>query len=386
MADILISNYDDFPVVGAYIDDRLQFLSIVHDSQLKNIYLCRVENIVKNINAAFVRYDREKFGYVNMKDILPSCIVNRVSTDTSPLRQGDEIILQLETEELKTKKARLTTYLSVPGKYCVLTLGRKGIGVSKKLDDETRKKLIDSVTLKYNSLLIENNEILKGTDFGMIIRTDAASLPYETLVSKLFEDVTDTLSKLTAIVTGAQNRTLFSCLYDSKSSDQSAHIEKAASFLKSRGYYDYNVIDGSFIYNIKTDIDKCLRKKVWLDSGAYLIIEQLESFNAIDVNTGKAITGKTDIITKINFEAASEIMRQIRLRNLSGMILIDFINMKNPEDTAELCRYLSDLAGREIVRTQFIDITGLGIVELTRNKNDRSLKEIISKLLPLDKI
>ena len=167
MADILISNYDDFPVVGAYIDDKLQFLSIVHDSQLKNIYLCRVENIVKNINAAFVRYDREKFGYVNMKDILPSCIVNRVSTDTSPLRQGDEIILQLETEELKTKKARLTTYLSVPGKYCVLTLGRKGIGVSKKLDDETRKKLIDSVTLKYNSLLIENNEILKGTDFGI---------------------------------------------------------------------------------------------------------------------------------------------------------------------------------------------------------------------------
>lgn len=377
MADILISKYKDFPVVAAYVDNRLQFLSVVHDSHLGNIYLCRVENIVKNINAAFVRYDKDKFGYVHMRDVLRSTIVNRASTEKALLRQGDEIILQLETEAIKTKRARLTSGLSIPGKYCVITLGRKGIGASKKLDDETRKTLINSVTEKYNSLRDENKEKLNGSDFGLIIRTDAAALPPEIRTSRLEEDIEETLSKMVSVFSEAQNRTLFSCLFDSNSSDLSAHIEKAVSFLKSRGTDDYNIIDNSVIYSINTDIEKCLRKKVWLDSGAYLIIEQLESFNAIDVNTGKAITGTNDIISKINFEAASEIMRQIRLRNLSGMILIDFINMKNPDDIKELCGYLSELAGRESVRTQFVDITGLGIVELTRNKNDKSLREII---------
>ena len=112
-----------------------------------------------------------------------------------------------------------------------------------------------------------------------------------------------------------------------------------------------------------------------------MIIEQLESFNAIDVNSGKAIDKKKDSISKINYEAADEIFRQIRLRNLSGMILIDFINMKSSEDTEKLCSYVRALARKEPVHTEFIDITGLGIIELTRSKNDKTLKEVLQNTI-----
>ena len=145
----------------------------------------------------------------------------------------------------------------------------------------------------------------------------------------------------------------------------------------SRGIEDINVLENSVVYSPKADIDKLKQHKIWLKSGAFLIIEQLESFNAIDVNTGKAITGKKDIIRKVNKEAAVEIMRQIRLRNLTGMILIDFINMKDKADVEDLCSFVRSLCRKEDVHTRFIDITGLGIVELTRNKNDKSLKEIL---------
>ena len=116
---------------------------------------------------------------------------------------------------------------------------------------------------------------------------------------------------------------------------------------------------------------------MWLKSGAYIIIEQLESFNAIDVNTGKAIKGKDDIAFKVNLEAVNEIFRQIRLRNLTGMILIDFINMDDDEKYEELIHKVKAFCKYEQVHTCFIDVTGLGIMELTRNKNDKTLKEIL---------
>lgn len=377
MADIFITKYKEYPVVSAYIDDRLEFLSVVHDTKLDNIFLCRVENVVRNIDAVFVRYEKEMSGYVSLKDILPSNVVNRKIGSASDLRQGDEIILQLETEELKTKKARLSSFLSIPGKYCVLTLGRRGVGASKKLSDSERSELTGLLREPYNHILEDNREALYGSDFGVIVRTEAASLPEDARLDLILEDLKKSLSKLCLVMSEGRKRTLFTCLYNAASAELSSHISKAEAFLRSRGITDYETKYESVIYSIADDIERCLRQKVWLKSGAYIIIEQLESFNAIDVNTGKAITGKKDIISKINMEAADEIMRQIRLRNLSGMILIDFINMKNSDDNDALCQYVKNLASKGPVHTEFIDITGLGIVELTRNKNDRSLKEII---------
>ena len=148
-------------------------------------------------------------------------------------------------------------------------------------------------------------------------------------------------------------------------------------------YYDDPSITLDNLYSISTGIDKLLSKHVWLKSGASLVIEHTEAFNVIDVNTekaGKNNRNKESTFLKINLEAATEIARQIRLRNLSGIILIDFINMKIQENVDELLAFLKSELEKDRVSTHVVDITKLGIVEVTRKKTQKPLYEIIGKL------
>ena len=377
MADIFISEYQNYPLVSVYIDDKLSFLSLVRESDLGSVYLCRVDNILDNLQSAFVRFGDGQIGYVPFKSILPACVVNRSISSSNELRQGDEILLQVDTEEIKLKKAKLTSYISVSGQYSVITLGRCGVGASLKLPENVRTLLIAEIKKEYQALSTECPKAIADAGFGIIIRTECSELPKEEAVSQIMTDIRSSLNELEKLLDEGKKRSLYSCIKKSKTGDIEEHILKARNFLKSRGVTDYNVINESVVYSIKQDIEKLLHRKVWLKSGGFLIIEQLESFNAIDVNSGKAIDKKKDSFLKINYEAADEIFRQIRLRNLSGMILIDFINMKSKEETDKLCSYVKALARKEPVHTEFIDITGLGIIELTRNKNDKTLKEVL---------
>ncbi len=379
MADILIGEYGGIPVVSAYEGNRLEYLSLVHESDLGSIYLCRVDNIVKNLDSAFVKYGEDKIGYVPLKHVLPSTVTSRDFLEGDKIRQGDAILLQVETDSIKSKKARLTSYLSISGRYCVVTLGRKGVGASLKLSPEKRNLLIDTVKTEYETLKARfAGGALERDGFGIIVRTEAASLAEDELKESLLEDITSVADRLSDILKQAESRTVYSCISRGDAADMDAHITKAGNFLKTRGIEEYDILESSYVYSLNRDIDKLLLNKVWLKSGGYLIIEQLESFNAIDVNTGKAIDSKKDSAFAVNMEAADEIFRQIRLRNLSGMILIDFINMHSSEDTDRLCDHVRKLCRKEPVHTEFIDITGLGIVELTRNKNEKSLKEILN--------
>ena len=381
MADIFISEYNNYPVVSAYIDGKLQFLSIVRENLLGNVYLCRVDNIVNNLLSAFVRFEDGQIGYVPQKSILPCCVVNRKISSGKEIRQGDEIILQIETEALKLKKPKLSSYISVSGRYSVVTLGRKGVGASLKLESALREKLIDAVKSHYNELLSNTNDILASAGFGIIIRTEAAELPSEEALEFILSDILKCIDELEQILKEGRQRSLFYCIKKNRSDDVEEHIQKAVNFLKSQGIDSYNVINDSVIYSLRQDIEKLRQNKIWLKSGGFLIIEQLESFNAIDVNSGKAVDRKKDTFQAINYEAAKEIFRQIRLRNLSGMILIDFINSKDKEESEKLCEYVRKLSAKEPVHTEFIDITGLGIIELTRNKNDKTLKEVLENII-----
>ncbi len=377
MADILIDEYKGYPVVAAYVENRLEFLSLIHESELGSIYLCRVENVVKNLDSAFVGYGEDKTGYVPLKHILPSTVTGRDFSSEDKVRQGDQILLQIETESIKNKKAKLTSFISISGRYSVVTLGRKGVGASLKLSAEKRNVLIDIVKQEYPSLCSESDGSLFKDSFGIIIRTEAAEIDEGELSALLLEDIRKTLTELGNVLKQGKSRTVFSCIKKGDAQDVEAHVTKAKNFLKTRGLDEYNTLESSYVYSISRDIEKLMSNKVWLKSGGFLIIEQLESFNAIDVNTGKAIDSKRDSAFKVNLEAADEIFRQVRLRNLSGMILIDFINLKDSADKEKLCEYVQKLCRKEPIHTEFIDITGLGIVELTRNKNDKSLKEIL---------
>lgn len=378
MCEVITSNYNDKPVVAAYLDNKLQYLSVATRNTLDNIYLCRVDNIVKNLNSAFVRFEEDENGYVPLKSITPAVVAGRDFSDKDSIRAGDELILQISSESVKTKKPKLTPFICLTGKLCVVTLGKRGVGASLKLSDEVRNRLIDLVKPGYQQLLKDYEERLYGTGFGVIIRTEAQALDEGQAADNILSDITSVADDLARILKEGRSRKAPTCLMENHSGDIDNHVERAVEYLKRyRPEEEISVKEDTGIHGLKSDIDKLLGNRVWLKSGAYLIIEQLESFNAIDVNTGKAIAGKGDVISRVNFEAADEIMRQIRLRNLTGMILIDFINMKADGDRQELCEYVEKLCKRDPVHTRFIDITGLGIIEITRNKNNPSIRELL---------
>ena len=325
----------------------------------------------------FVRYDKDKTGYLPLKNITGACVINRKFTSDDTLKNGDDVIVQVESEAVKTKKTKLTTNLSVSDNYVAVTLGKYGVGSSIKLSDDIRTFLSDKIKEDYENIMDAYHEKLSGATAGIIIRTQASEIEEEKAFNVIEDSFKSCLDELAKILSYGRNRTTYSCIHRSDNGSTAQHIENAEAFLKVRGESDYSVIEDTGIHGIRSAIDDLKHRKVWLKSGAYIIIEQLESFNAIDVNTGKAIKGKDDIAFKVNLEAVNEIFRQIRLRNLTGMILIDFINMDDDEKYEELIHKVKAFCKYEQVHTCFIDVTGLGIMELTRNKNDKTLKEIL---------
>ena len=385
-ANIIISEYKKTPVVCGFIDDKLEYLSFARDSELNKVYIGKVDHIVKNLDAAFIRFGQNTIGYLSLKNIVDACITSKKSKTDAILKAGDEVLVQIDSEAIKTKKCKLTTGISISGKYCVVTLGRSGVGASVKLEDSIRKRVVEETKDRLTALSNEYKKLLYDTGCGFIIRTsvfDIIDLSEQSYIDLIAADAECVLQKLANILKESRLRTIYSCIYSPMSNNGSeddilsACIKKADAFLKIRGFNDALTIQDTGIHGIVSKIDSLKSGRVWLKSGAFLIIEQLESFNAIDVNTGKAIKGKKDISFEVNLEAADEIMRQIRLRNLTGMILIDFINMKDTEDYDKLTDHIKELCRMDPVHTTFVDITGLGIVELIRNKNDKSLKEIL---------
>lgn len=377
MSEIIISEYLNTPVVTAFIGNKMEYLSFVRDNELGNIYVAKVDHIVKNINAAFVRYDKDKTGYLPLRNITGACVINRPFESGDALKNGDDVIVQVESEAVKTKKTKLTTNLSISDDYVAVTLGKYGVGASIKLSDNIRTLLADEIKADYETIIQEYTDELFGASAGVIIRTKASEIEDDKVRDVIESSFKSCLDKLAEILSEGRKRTLYSCVHVSDSGSTDKLIESAEAFLKIRNESEYKIIEDTGIHGIKSAIEDLKHRKVWLKSGAYIIIEQLESFNAIDVNSGKAIKGKDDIAFKVNLEAVNEIFRQIRLRNLTGMILIDFINMDDDEKYEELIHKVKSFCKYEQVHTVFVDVTGLGIMELTRNKNDKTLKEIL---------
>ena len=233
--------------------------------------------------------------------------------------------------------------------------------------------------------------------FGMIIRTNAL----ESTEDELIEDLTDTVERFVSLKEKASHQCAFAilekpdapyiqklksanlsaldCIY-TDDEDIYAEIESNLPYLKEKGllklYKDDKVSLGT-LYNFRGSVDKLIEKRIWLKSGANIIIEQLETMTVIDINSGKNISKNEKSILEINKEAAVEIARQLRLRNISGMIIIDFINMKSKEYMEELITVIKEQIKQDSVPCTFMDVTKLGLVELTRKKTYKSLKEII---------
>lgn len=355
-------------------------------SILGNIYIGKVKNIVKNIGAAFVEIGDGSMGYLNLSE---NCI--HYASETAPerpLRAGDEIVVQVERDAVKTKAPVLTGNLNFTGRFLVLTAGKRQLGFSAKLTDTEWKKEIKPIL-----------EAEKEDDFGIIVRTNAP----EASADEILDELKRLKARYRRVMADAGHRTCYSLLYrtpptylsdirDSFHGSLEAIITDERDIWESvRSYleefqpedlpkltlYDDVLLPLAKLYKVEKSIEEALGKRVWLKSGGYLVIEPTEALCVIDVNTGKYSGKKNlhDTIMKINKEAAVEIARQLRLRNLSGIIIIDFIDMETEADQKELLIVLSRAVSRDPVKTSVVEITKLNLVEVTRKKIRRPFYE-----------
>lgn len=378
-------------------EERIVEIRLESDQEksiLGNIYTGQVENIASNIQAAFVQIEPGKRCYYSLAEA-QRAVFSAGRKGNGPLRPGDELLVQVSRDAMKGKLPALTSNLNFTGRYLVLTTGDKKFGLSSKLALEDRHRL--------SGWLKEEAE-RPDKEFGIIVRTNAADASKEEILKELewlkgryhkavvqgrnrtcFSLVLETEPFYVAAVRDAYGRDLDEIITDVPKIREMilGYLEEISPELKEKlRFYQDKLLPLYKLYRVETALDAIQKEKVWLNSGGFLVIQQTEAFVSIDVNSGK-YTGKKkmeETFRKINLEAAAEIGRQLRLRNLSGIILIDFINMENPDHRDELFHVLQKLLRKDSVKSRAIDITPLHILEMTRKKVRRPVIEDIREL------
>lgn len=395
----VLTRYQDSVLSFSLDTDTNRFESVsftnVHPDSISigDIFVAKVVNVTMHMNAAFIDYRPGEKGYLPLKTLRPPVLLNR--NYDGRLRSGDELLVQLEKEAVRSKEPVFTTNLSLAGKYCVVTneTSSGNRSVSKKCGKEIKQQLLGAIP--------------DAAAYGVIIRTDAAALLAQPQKDGILQPLTEECLRLTALMDRLLregiHRTCYSRIHKSLpaylayllnadltqyrqfiTDDALLHQELAgfaADYMPALSDSISLYADASYplqkLYSVQTRLEELLSPKVWLKSGAYLVIEKTEALYVIDVNSGKNISKKNaaQYFYSINMEAAAECMRQIRLRNLSGIILIDFINMEDTVLEAQLLRELRTLAGQDRVQTVIVDMTPLGLVEITRSKKKKTLTE-----------
>ncbi len=372
------------------------------DSILDEIYIGKVQNIVKNISAAFVEIAPGTVCYLPLEDLKHPVYTKKGTSQN--IQQGDELLVQVKREGIKTKAPAVTTNLTLHGKYALLTTGNTQISVSSKLPKEEKERLVrvvkDNLSADNGSL----EEMSAGErDYGWLLRTNAGGASPEVIKKDLLRLQT----KYGELMKTAQYRTCFSCLLarpsaylkrlsdlyteevDEILTDDRELFEQMTEYFQENQpedtaklrFYEDRLLPMEKLYSLDHHLKEALGERVWLKSGGYLVIQPTEALTVIDVNTGKFTAGKKKeaAFLKLNQEAALEAARQIRLRNLSGIVIIDFINMEEKESEVQLLKTLDDALRRDPIRTTLVDMTKLSLVEITRMKKERPLHESVGK-------
>lgn len=381
-------NSRTYIATALYQDKKILELHLEPDGQqsiLGNIYVGRVKNIVKNLNAAFIEIAPGIPCYYPLEELKQPLYVKKINSPR--LVQGDELVVQVAQESSKSKPPKVTTNLNLTGNYLVLTSENTTLGISRKLDEKKRQELKQDLTFEENS------------DYGIIVRTNAAFASRQEIL-KEYQKLKEEFIHLKKT---APCRTTFSCLKESTPeylhilqglnrsllekviTDDPELFEKTALYLKHMQpeeqekltFYEDNLLSLNKLYHLDIRLKEALQEKVWLKSGGYLIIQPTEALTVVDVNSGKSISGKQaqEHYLKINLEAAEELAHQLRLRNLSGIIIIDFIDMKSTQSQELLMQTLRSAVRSDSVPVQVVDRTKLNLVEITRKKVKKSLAE-----------
>lgn len=378
-----------YQVCALYDGSRMIEVSIHPDeaeSMLNNIYIARVKNVVVNLHAAFVEFEKGMTGYLPLENCRQPIFTKKISG--KPIAAGDELVVQVIKEAMKSKDAVVTTNLSFSGEYLVLTSVNHTAGISSKISGEKRRALQAWIQKR-----LEEDPHL--TDhFGIILRTNAAQADEQALLQELLQ----LKAEYEHVRAYAACGTIYSCLRkerpfylkmltDTEKSnleevvtDDSkifAQLSQDASDTYQIRLYQDPLLSLAKLYQVAGQIEAALKPRVWLKSGANLMIQPTEALTVIDVNSGRntAKKDKQQNHFKINLEAAEEIAFQLRLRNLSGIIVVDFIDLYDDALNAQLMSHLKALLRQDPAPAVLVDITKLGLVEMTRKKQKKPLSE-----------
>lgn len=360
-----------------------------------NVYRGRVANVLKGMDAAFVDIGEEKNAYLHLKDALhkEQLYTKEKYSLENVIKGGDEVIVQVIKEPLGTKGPKVTTHISLPGRYLVLTPYSNKINISKKIvnNKEINRLRMIGKSIRKDDIGIIFRTVSEGVDENLLkdeynslmdiylkIESQRNFLPTPKLLYKdldlVYQIVRDKFNdKNTKII--VNNKEIYKnlLLLDDLFSDK----------LENRIKLDLDFSVGNDI-NIQMDIKEALDRRVTLKSGGYIVIDETEALTAIDVNTGKYIGGFSlgDTVYRTNLEAAEEISRQIRLRDIGGIIIIDFIDMKDEEHISNVLSRLAKAFIKDRNKPIIVDVTKLSLVEITRKKTKPTLDSQVTMICP----
>ena len=405
---LLFTQYREKNCVLLLRNDKLIAASFPEGSKIGAVYLAKVKNVVKNINAYFVEIQNGEICFLPFKEATHPFVLNRKYDGR--LLEGDELPVQLVRDAQKTKQASVTAHISLSNDFFALVFGTDHVGYSSNLN-KSQKTVLKNILTEENILRGESlsqdyfsvNTAYSLPTIGMIVRTDAAKFLDETLNLSVSESFHELLEEFQLLLRDAVYHSCFSCLRKSKdmisfmldhfvSSDEYNEMitdneplyTDLQSFCnhflleKKVHLYKDNFISLNKLYQLDSKLQTAFQERVWLKSGGYLVIQPTEALTVIDVNSGKYEAkrkAEEEYILKLNREAAEEIAIQLRLRDLSGIIIVDFINMESETSRLDIIRYMKLLIGKDKVQTVVVDMTPLGLMEITRKKITKPLYE-----------
>jgi ribonuclease G len=370
----------------------------VHQRVVGNIYKGTVANVLPGMQAAFVDIGLERNAFLYVDD----AVLDEENTGNAKskkrieqlLRPGEEIMVQVVKEPFGSKGARLTRQITIPGRHLVLMPTAEYTGVSRRIDDPEERERLREIVAE-----------LRPPGMGLIVRTvsigqdmDAfrqdlnfllpqwervqARYRQRTAPSLVYQDLDLIYRIIRDLFTEQIQQLVVDTRYEYDKIVEALDVVDPA--LKKRVTHYSGDVPIFDVYGIESEIEKALSRTVWLDCGGYLVFDHTEALTVIDVNTGKYI-GKTnlaDTVLKTNLEAATEIIRQVRLRDIGGIIIIDLIDMDNEDHRRQVLERLIEKAKSDRTKSHILGLTGLGLVEMTRKKARQGLDAVLQQTCP----
>ncbi|MGI5920428.1 MAG: Rne/Rng family ribonuclease [Syntrophomonadaceae bacterium] len=387
--DIIAEIYPWESRVAIVEDDRLaEVFWANQDENVGNIYKGKVKDILPGLSCAFVDIGLTKNAFLFAGDIMRPR-KKRGADIAELLKSGEDVLVQVKKEAFSEKGARVTGDITIPGRLLVLLPFQNEVSISRKITDNPRRDYLKNLIADY-----------KPHDTGIILRTACTQAEDSEIISELDEllavwaEVQKRYqhSKAPSLIyedIDVMERTLRDYLDSNVRRlviNNEKLMKKIIAFLNSKNIrYDFDVqyVEGDLFEKsgLEKDIRRAIKRKVWLKNGGYLIFDETEAMTVIDVNSGK-FTGHNnfeDTVFKLNMEAAVEIPRQLRLRSVGGIILIDFIDMKDKENEKEVIATLKRELEKDKAHTRIIGMTGLGFLEMTRKKSRYGISEFFTE-------